>query len=306
VGAEYRIVANCPVLLATRLVKTGHNRAWMLAILVGLPLAAPSADAAFPGGNGRIAYVQGDIGAVSPHGLSLVRRDFAPLGPTCQEGGDDPCPDNPSWARNGGRLAFDLGGDLALINADGGGYARFDVPGVKAARPAWAPDGTRIVFEGLPVGARERELYLVDVSGANPRRLTSGGGRHPAWSANDRIAFVRNGDLHVMRPDGGGLRRLTSRGGEQPNWSPSARQIVFSRGRGLWRMAATGGRATRVVRRGSEPAWAPNGKRILYEQPVGDYSRIVSVTPRGKRLKEVTAGEEGRGYFVYAPDQEAR
>jgi hypothetical protein len=81
-AARHRTLSPDPVLQATRLVKTGHNRAWMLAILAGLPLAAPPAHAAFPGTNGLIAYDEGSfnfaIDSVTPQGKSrrFVTKGF--------------------------------------------------------------------------------------------------------------------------------------------------------------------------------------------------------------------------------------
>ena len=272
------------------------------------PLAGPQAHAAWPGSNGSLVYVQGDIGAVAPHGLEILGGNPQEIGPTCQEGEPDPCPLNPSWSRDGKHIAFDLGGDIARIRPDGTGLQVFDVPNVTASRPAWSPDGDRIVFEGQARNARVRNLYVMGADGSGPRRLTSRGGRQPAWSLDDRIAFARGSDLFVMKSNGSRLRRLTYAGGGQPNWSPRARTLAFTRRGNVWRIAAAGGRPRRLTGKGGlEPAWRPDGRSVLFVRTDGGGSSVIyAVDSRGRRARLVTAGDEGRGNFVYDPDQQPR
>ncbi|MBT5709613.1 hypothetical protein HOI71_01120, partial [Candidatus Poribacteria bacterium] len=75
----------------------------------------------------------------------------------------------------------------------------------------------------------EPQVHLMDPSGANIRRLTSGPGSnaHPAWSPDGAtIAFVSTrdgrGQIYVMDADGGDHRRLTTHPGTDaaPAWSP--------------------------------------------------------------------------------------
>jgi Tol biopolymer transport system component len=186
---------------------------------------------------------------------------------------------------------------------DGSALQVLHVPGVKAARPAWSPDGAKLVFEGLPAGARRRSLYVMNAAGGGVHRL--GAGRQPAWSAKNRIAFARNNDLYVIRADGRGLKRLTHRGGGQPNWSPDGQQIAFTRKGFVWRLNVATRRA-RKLKRGSEPAWTPDGKGVLYVLFDGGNYWIYSVRPSGKGVKLVTGGEEGRRSAVTDPDQQPR
>ncbi|MCC6227461.1 MAG: PD40 domain-containing protein, partial [Microthrixaceae bacterium] len=90
---------------------------------------------------------------------------------------------------------------------------------------AWpSPDGRQVAFYSGRDG--DYEIYVMDIDGGNPRRLTVSGGRDasPTWSPDGRwIAFesARNGDydLYVMRPDGSDLRQLTS--GSVNDWFPT-------------------------------------------------------------------------------------
>ena len=113
--------------------------------------------------------------------------------------------------------------------------------------PAWSPDGRRLAFARKFLSARGdlmSDLYVLDLDGSQPRRLTQAGRNqmalNPSWSPDGRaIAFQvvtsRNQtlsmddvaklnfatDIWAVNADGGGLRRLTSDGrSAQPAWGP--------------------------------------------------------------------------------------
>ncbi len=112
---------------------------------------------------------------------------------------------------------------------------------LKVRFPRWptaSPDGGRVVFQAVG------KLWLQDVSGGAPRRLTA----HdfapfeysPAWSPDGRwLAFTtfdeaQRGNLWRVAATGGGLERLTPTSGEyfNPVWSPDSQFIVMVRGAG--------------------------------------------------------------------------
>jgi hypothetical protein len=53
-----------------------------------------------------------------------------------------------------------------------------------AARPAWAPDGSRLVMSQAPIGLRSR-VVVVDVVGG--RAISVGTGYLPTWSGDDTL-----------------------------------------------------------------------------------------------------------------------
>ena len=136
--------------------------------------------------------------------------------------------------------------------------------------PGWSPDGTRIAFV-TRVGRAEQQILIVDRTGGEPRRLSTG--YAPAWSPDGtRIAFVvaRVGDsqIYVMKSDGTALRRLTSGGANMlPVWSRDGRWLAFlgadERGLGLYVMRADGtdrrrlGEAAGDLSMGPVIAWQP-------------------------------------------------
>jgi Tol biopolymer transport system component len=78
-------------------------------------------------------------------------------------------------------------------------YRRLTLEGT-SSRPVWAPDGTRIAFRSVREG--RTGLFVQNADGsADAERLTSvtAGAETPlAWSADDRILFVRDAALWMF------------------------------------------------------------------------------------------------------------
>jgi len=129
----------------------------------------------------------------------------------------------------------------------------------KALRPAWSPDGTKILFElysGQYSSIEEYfelysdqyssiDLYTVTADGNYVKRLTQDGKNCDAqWSPDgSKIAFKSDRDgktlLYIMNADGSEKKQLTNistlecrnrREAQEWNydWSPDGRQIVFT------------------------------------------------------------------------------
>ena len=149
-------------------------------------------------------------------------------------------------------------------------------------RPAWSPDGSRMVFSVGPccvVSGPERGLRVMnaDGSGVVPITLTDDGA--PSWSPDGtRIAFQRHGNgtsvpanLYRVAPDGSGEVQLTAAAfplsSLTPSWSPDGARIVFKRtttspssDSELWVMNRDGSGITRLHPGWANlPAWSPTG-----------------------------------------------
>ncbi len=94
--------------------------------------------------------------------------------------------------------------------------------------PSWSPTGEWIAFAGRAHQKDKMDIFLVDVTGSQVRRLTAGEGsnENPTWSPDGRfLAFTstRNGrpELFVMDSDGSAPHKLADLPGASttPNWS---------------------------------------------------------------------------------------
>jgi hypothetical protein len=144
---------------------------------------------------------------------------------------------NPSWSPDGTTIAlstftFDVvfAHVILLYDASGGPDPRtLDTGSLEAADAAWSPDGSRIAFASRGAEGLEYDVYVVDVDGEHPTRLTRAPGddASPAWSPDGtRIAFVShrdgNAEIYVMAADGSDPTRITNNPAADtlPAWRP--------------------------------------------------------------------------------------
>jgi hypothetical protein len=286
-------------------------RLLVLAAALTLALAAPVH--AFAGRNGSILYgwssanepelgppftYEYGIEGVSPHGdrLGTLRG--------CHKATDQPDVGDcaigyvdPAVSPSGRRIAFDAGAALALMNGDGSGFRLLPAHSADDGEPAFSRTGTRVVFSAGVSTQQQgaaRGVWISDVFGAHARRLTANGSA-PAWSARDRIAFVRAGQVWLVRPNGHGLRRLTRRGGASPTFSPHGTQLAFSR-RGAIVVLNLASSRTRTIRGtgATDLAWSPDGRRFAFHVFDGGVW-IVRADGRGA-ARRLVAGGAGATY----------
>jgi TolB protein len=196
----------------------------------------------------------------------------------------------PSWAPNGGELAFTsfAGGkpDLYVVGSGGGHMHPISTrPGINMGA-SYSPDGSRIAATLSQDG--NSEIYLLTTAGAILKRLTSNPfiDTSPTWSPDgSRIAFVsdRHGSpqIWVMSADGSGQQKVTRRGtyNQTPSWSPrkDAPLVAFTArdekyNYDVFTVNVDSGEMTRITEgRGSNqhPTWAPNGRAVAYESSRG-------------------------------------
>lgn len=155
------------------------------ALLTGSILLFP-ASAAFPGGDGKIAYVlNAQIYTVNPDGSAKRRLTV------------DGSNAGPRWSPDGSRIAFTRTKNLYVMNADGSGKRRVTATG-RDLQPAWSRDGRQLVFIRLQSNGRG-DLFRIPASGGTARRLTSdavstGGNDRPTWSpTQDMVLYLHYG-----------------------------------------------------------------------------------------------------------------
>ncbi|MBN1665848.1 MAG: PD40 domain-containing protein [Anaerolineales bacterium] len=205
---------------------------------------------------------------------------------------ETPIPQEETEPSAEGLIAFysdrDGNPEIYTVQADGSGLARLTDDSAFDDSPAISPDGSRIVF----LTARhdpnpsfpdlKYEIYVMNVDGSNPRRLTNteAAEDHPSWSPDGgKIIFDTDYDgdgfseVYTMNPDGTEITRLTFNAANDQfaDWSPDGRQIAFSSDRnGNWDifLMNTDGSNQQALTSSPDwelfPAWSPDGKQIAF------------------------------------------
>jgi hypothetical protein len=134
-----------------RAVATAGSLALLLTFLSG------TAQAAYPGSDGRIAFIRaGNVFTIDPSGApgSLVQLTT--------NGHDS----GPRWSPSGNQIAYVHNGNLWVIGANGGNNTRLTngAPLFTDSRPSWSPDGNYLAFvqtrRGQSVGDLLRYSFL--------------------------------------------------------------------------------------------------------------------------------------------------
>ncbi len=100
----------------------------------------------------------------------------------------------PSWAPDGGRLAFMStsrgGADLFQLELSSGTATPLAAERAPEVEPAWSPDGRYVAYAAEVDG--DTELYLLEVGAQRATRLTRrpGTDAQPAWLADGRLVFT--------------------------------------------------------------------------------------------------------------------
>jgi Tol biopolymer transport system component len=269
-------------------------------IVLGFVFVATPSQAAFPGADGRIAFVtiaEGgqDIATMEPDGSDVIVLTHMSSG---HYAGD------PEWSADGSTIAFDresfhkgnARSQLWAMNADGSDqHPLLRDPFYADYSPSFSPDGATIVF----VRCRPDvcAIYRMNSDGSGLDALThfksSVSDEAPRYSPDGAtIAFDSLGRggiqwaVYLMNPDGSHVRRLTPKGliASGPDWSPDGSQIVFSTHccarrttAEVWVINTDGTGLNQVTSPGEShdwyPAFSPQGDRITFVRYSPEFDR---------------------------------
>ncbi len=130
----------------------------------------------------------------------------------------------------------DGGAQVAIVNADGTGFAEVTAAPGNNAFPSFAPDGERFVYRTFTDDGYG--LRIANLESKEVKTLTRDYDNFPLWSpSGDLIMFARQIDgayeIYTIKPDGSSSRRLTFTQGNDAHmaWSPDGEYIVFTSSR---------------------------------------------------------------------------
>ena len=166
----------------------------------------------------------------------------------------------PAWSPDGARLAYELDGDIWVMNADGANPKQLTHEPVEEEYPLWSPDGQRIAYQKaysttLSVGGRMDAIFAMRADGSAQTQLT---GYDLVLNWNERAGY---------------------------SWAPESNQMVYSswrpcgddpplqgasvdippRLRNLCHVNVTNGSVTTLIDGLLDygyPQWSPDGRRI--------------------------------------------
>jgi Tol biopolymer transport system component len=253
-----------------------------LSVALAFWAVAQPAQAAFPGGNGRLIWTNkaenvdwnsGDYdlepelytsdpngGTRAPVAKPALAGEFSPSGRLVAFTG---FPEADSEINGLSRPV------LMVAASDGTGVSSL---GVSGEHPAWSPHGSELVFEEARAYSFSRRLAVTNMSGAvRPVAGTRGRVSAPDWGTDGSIAFVRRERIHVVRLSGGAPRKLVNMRSASPDWSPDGKRLLFTGYRArfgpasdIWIVRGDGRGLRRVARNGVNPVWSPDGSAIAF------------------------------------------
>ena len=264
---------------------------------------------------------------------ALLAQKFDPSSGTVS---GDPAPvansveyDSGTWhtsfaASQNGLLVYEpgskaLGTDLYWLDASGKLLKKVGERAFYKGSGRFSPDGKRLA---VSMGDPQADIWVFNLSGGAPTRLTFGGATHlmPSWSADgQRVVYVRQSgptvvtgtSLRTRLANGGGQEEVLMEGDTngqartlfQPQWSPDGRYLVHMEQTGptvsgVWALPLTGDKKPFPIVQPQSPqariiqsCLSPDGRWLAY-----------SSTESGREEIYVTHFPSGEGKWQVSQD----
>jgi len=187
--------------------------------------------------------------------------------------------------------------------------------------PAFSPDGSKVVFARGSVGGLGKNLFVVSVTGGQPKQLTfDNSSIYPTWTPDGKdIVFssYRIGVPSLWRISAsGGTPQPVAGVGERafcPSISRKGNQLVyqhFIESFVIWRFNLKNGRHSAgspesvISSRGLNwrPSFSPDGKKIAFESDRLGYSDIWQCESDGSNCAQLTSMHGTAGTARWSPD----
>ncbi len=213
------------------------------------------------------------------------------------------------------KIVYDDGIDIFVMNVDGSGIQQL-TSGGDSDDPRINPNGTEIVFVSDRDG--NDEIYVMDITGNNLRRLTNNNVRDfsPSWSPDGtKIAYISNMaggfDIYVMDVDGANNVNITNSPSNERGaiWSPTMNQIAFISNQSgvyqIYTVLADGSNYSRLTYIDYDLVrfnWSPDGTRIAFYN--GQNGQIHQISADGTQEAPITQDEADIGGFFWLNNQQ--
>jgi dipeptidyl aminopeptidase/acylaminoacyl peptidase len=293
-------------------------------VLVALCCAVlPSAaDAAFPGQNGRIAFMTRQGTSDPSSAIWTMDGAGANLDQLTSHAVEDGMP---AVSPDGQRIAFtsnrDGNTEVYVMDQYGAGPVNLTNNAASDFDPAFSPDGQKIAFVSNRDG--NFEIYVMDADGSHQTRLTTDPAEDsaPTFSPDgQKIAFSRivasNSHIFAMDANGSNPTDLTphsdSYSDREPDFSPDGRHIAFTSNRSpdtvehIYVMDAGGANQTALTNTSASDSYAafsPDGTKIAFARSLPSQSQydIYVMDATGANATNLTNSSAQDTYPAWAP-----
>jgi hypothetical protein len=173
---------------------------------------------------------------------------------------------DPAWSSDGARLAYNSGGVLWEVAANGADKHRYQAP-TSAFAPAWRPGTTTLAYLTTH-DAQNTDLWV-----GNTRWARNVIGR-PSWSPDGtKLAFQRDDGIYLATGPSSEARLASIANPGAPVWSPDGSRLAYSVGSVVEIASADASASPKIVGNAlasvGTPAWSPDGVHVAVPYRLG-------------------------------------